>query len=116
MEHREIVRWLCEERAAALEDLWRLADAVRRDSVGDEVHLRGLVEISNPKFHGRREGITLIPRDIKRNSLSGYWQQIQQLVSPGLDRCEIRHLLEHQAHFLRFKPVGDSTSRGQLSH
>ncbi len=30
-----------------MEKLWRLADDVRRDNVGDEVHLRGLIEISN---------------------------------------------------------------------
>lgn len=30
-----------------LEGLWAEADTVRRESVGDEVHLRGLVEISN---------------------------------------------------------------------
>lgn len=47
MDRSEITRWLREEDPQALERLWALADAVRRQNVGDEVHLRGLVEISN---------------------------------------------------------------------
>ncbi len=43
----EILRWLRESDESALEALWRRADAVRREHVGDAVHLRGLVEISN---------------------------------------------------------------------
>jgi biotin synthase len=47
MERPEIVAWLREEAPAQLEELWARADDVRRANVGDEVHLRGLVEISN---------------------------------------------------------------------
>jgi len=43
----EILGWLQEENEARLEDLWRQADTVRRRSVGDAVHLRGLIEVSN---------------------------------------------------------------------
>lgn len=43
----EILRWLHENDPAQLEELWRRADDVRRAHVGDDVHLRGLVEISN---------------------------------------------------------------------
>jgi len=43
----EILSWLREEDPNRLEELWRQADEVRRAHVGDEVHLRGLVEISN---------------------------------------------------------------------
>jgi biotin synthase len=43
----DIESWLREEDAARLEALWRAADEVRRKNVGDEVHLRGLIEISN---------------------------------------------------------------------
>lgn len=43
----EIERWLREEDESRLETLWRAADETRRVHVGDEVHLRGLVEISN---------------------------------------------------------------------
>ena len=47
----EILRWLLETDADRLEELWGAADEVRRATVGDEVHLRGLIEISN---HCRR--------------------------------------------------------------
>lgn len=42
-----ILDWLREERPARLEMLWEWADRVRRENVGDAVHLRGLIEISN---------------------------------------------------------------------
>ncbi|MFO7973845.1 MAG: [FeFe] hydrogenase H-cluster radical SAM maturase HydE [Candidatus Hydrogenedentota bacterium] len=42
-----ILDWLREEDPARLEELWTRADAVRKEHVGDEVHLRGLLEISN---------------------------------------------------------------------
>jgi len=47
MERSEILQWLKEEDEDRLQELWRQADAVRRENVGDEVHLRGLIEISN---------------------------------------------------------------------
>ena len=47
MDRDEILRWLQEEGAQRLNELWRRADTVRRENVGDEVHLRGLIEISN---------------------------------------------------------------------
>lgn len=47
MTNAEILRWLVETDPARLEGLWQRADAVRRKHVGDAVHLRGLVEISN---------------------------------------------------------------------
>jgi biotin synthase len=47
MEHHEILNWLREPVERQLEPLWQQADAVRRDCVGDAVHLRGLIEISN---------------------------------------------------------------------
>lgn len=45
--HSDILAWLRENDSAKLEELWREADRVRRECVGDEVHLRGLVEFSN---------------------------------------------------------------------
>lgn len=42
-----IKAWLQETDTRALEKLWQRADRVRRDHVGDAVHLRGLIEISN---------------------------------------------------------------------
>ena len=43
----EILSWLREEGPDRLEELWSEADSVRRTHVGNEVHLRGLIEISN---------------------------------------------------------------------
>jgi biotin synthase len=45
--HQEILGWLKETRPDALEQLYAQADQVRRENVGDAVHLRGLIEISN---------------------------------------------------------------------
>jgi biotin synthase len=47
LDHDTIVGWLRERDPAALERLWMRADAVRKAHVGDAVHLRGLIEISN---------------------------------------------------------------------
>jgi biotin synthase len=43
----EILGWLRETNPERLAELWRRADGTRRQHVGDAVHLRGLVEISN---------------------------------------------------------------------
>lgn len=43
----DIEAWLREDDPARLAELWRVADETRREHVGDEVHVRGLVEISN---------------------------------------------------------------------
>ncbi len=45
--HDELVGWLREDHPVALDQLFARADAVRRDNVGDDVHLRGLIEISS---------------------------------------------------------------------
>lgn len=63
----EILRWVREEDPAILELLWVEADAVRRKTVGDAVHLRGLIEISNScvrqcKYCGIRAGNTTVER------------------------------------------------------
>jgi len=47
LDNAAMERWLREEDEKRLEALWQAADAARREHVGDEVHLRGLVEISN---------------------------------------------------------------------
>ena len=47
IERAEILAWLRETDPSRLSRLYRRADAVRREHVGDEVHLRGLVELSN---------------------------------------------------------------------
>ena len=43
----EIERWLREADEQRLERLWAAADRVRAERVGEAVHLRGLVEVSN---------------------------------------------------------------------
>ena len=47
MQRSEILNWLRETDPTRLDDLWRLADQTRQKFVGGEVHLRGLVELSN---------------------------------------------------------------------
>lgn len=47
MELAEIVRWLRETAPGRLAELWQMADQTRQLSVGGEVHLRGLIELSN---------------------------------------------------------------------
>jgi biotin synthase len=43
----EVLAWLKEEEEWKLSFLWEEADRVRRERVGDEVHLRGLIEMSS---------------------------------------------------------------------
>lgn len=47
MTRDEIIVWLEEDNPRKLEELYAEADAVRLAAVGDEVHIRALVEISN---------------------------------------------------------------------
>ena len=47
MQRSEILIWLWETNPARLADLWQQADQTRQRYVGGEVHLRGLVELSN---------------------------------------------------------------------
>lgn len=47
LSHNDILTWLLEQRETRLEALWAMADGVRAARVGDVVHLRGLLEISN---------------------------------------------------------------------
>jgi biotin synthase len=45
--HTEILGWLRETDPSRLEELYARADKVRHEHVGDDVHLRGLIEISS---------------------------------------------------------------------
>jgi biotin synthase len=47
MNQDTILQWLLETDESRLAGLWSEADAVRRTRVGDAVHLRGLIEVSN---------------------------------------------------------------------
>ena len=62
-----ILAWLRENDPARLDRLWAAADETRRRHVGDEVHLRGLIEISNHcvracGYCGLRAGNRLVER------------------------------------------------------
>ncbi len=43
----DVLAWLKEEEEWKLDFLWQEADRVRRERVGDEVHMRGLIELSS---------------------------------------------------------------------
>src|SRR4051794_6389045 len=43
----EILNWLREEEPTRVQQLYERANHVRREHVGDAVHMRGLIEISN---------------------------------------------------------------------
>jgi biotin synthase len=65
--HSEILGWLMEEDRNRLDLLWSAADETRRCNVGNEVHLRGLIEISNIcsrqcAYCGLRAGNKSLPR------------------------------------------------------
>lgn len=67
VDHSTIIRWLRETDTGRLARLWRSADAVRAEHVGDAVHLRALVEISNHcvrqcHYCGLRAGHDRLPR------------------------------------------------------
>ncbi|MBN2690144.1 MAG: [FeFe] hydrogenase H-cluster radical SAM maturase HydE [Gammaproteobacteria bacterium] len=47
MRIEEIEFWLREQNAQKLAELYKNADLIRKENVGDAVHLRGLIEISN---------------------------------------------------------------------
>lgn len=47
MNRQEIISWFKQTEPTELEKLWNLADNVRKENVGQAVHLRGLVEFSN---------------------------------------------------------------------
>ncbi|TET36919.1 MAG: [FeFe] hydrogenase H-cluster radical SAM maturase HydE [Planctomycetota bacterium] len=67
-----IVELLREEDEAKLEELWTLADEIRLKHVGDEVHLRGLIEFSNECVRGCTYcGIRSGNRNITRYRMTG---------------------------------------------
>ncbi|MBN2081052.1 [FeFe] hydrogenase H-cluster radical SAM maturase HydE [bacterium] len=86
MTRDEILRWLTETDVARLEELWTLADAARKQHVGDAVHLRGLIEISN---HCARQcgycGIRAPHTGVKRYRLSAdeIWGCVERAVEYG---------------------------------
>jgi len=71
MDFAEITAWLRQSEPARLAELWRAADDARQRHVGGEVHLRGLIELSN---HCVRLcgycGLRAPHRDLKRYRMS----------------------------------------------
>jgi len=71
MKRQDILAWLRETDEKRLDELWRQADETRRKHVGDAVHLRGLIEISN---HCVRQcgycGLRAGHKDLERYRLS----------------------------------------------
>src|SRR5512142_2359375 len=71
LDRSAILGWLTETDERRLEELWIAADRTRREHVGDEVHLRGLIEISN---HCLRQchycGLRAGNRDVTRYRMS----------------------------------------------
>ncbi len=67
----QILAWLRTPDRSAVAGLWEYADRLRRERVGDEVHLRGLVEIGN---HCSRQctycGLRAENRDVTRYRMS----------------------------------------------
>ncbi|MBN2374891.1 MAG: [FeFe] hydrogenase H-cluster radical SAM maturase HydE [Sedimentisphaerales bacterium] len=47
MNTQQIIKWLKEQDSHKLDQLWQQADRSRYEHVGNQVHLRGLIEISN---------------------------------------------------------------------
>jgi biotin synthase len=47
LDRAAILCWLLEDDPARLDILWKAADNIRKKYVGNDVHLRGLIEISN---------------------------------------------------------------------
>lgn len=67
----ELEHWLREEDLDRLASLYRHANALRARVVGNEVHLRGLLEISNHcRRHCRYCGINATRRELRRYRMS----------------------------------------------
>jgi biotin synthase len=63
----DLLEWLRESRSSRLAELYQWANEVRRERVGDAVHLRGLIEISSHcvrqcMYCGLRQGNLALPR------------------------------------------------------
>jgi hypothetical protein len=59
-----------------------------------------------PKFLMVLDGMVLIYKEIVKNLLSAYWQQVQQFIGLGLQRRRRRHLLKRGRGRIGFQAVG----------
>jgi len=110
MDRSEILHWLREQDESRLEELWKRADETRAARVGDEVHLRGLIEISNFCVrHCRYCGINACSQGVTRYRMTrgeilecareaarlGYGSVVMQAgEDPGLTKEFISELVE----------------------
>jgi len=84
IDRSEILNWLRENDETRLAVLWRWADRVRRENVGDDVHLRGLIEISNYcARHCAYCGISLHSRELARYRMAA--EEILDCVRQAVD-------------------------------
>ncbi len=85
MNHDEILSWLLETDPPSLAELYTHADRTRREAVGDEVHLRALVELSS---YCRRDcsycGIRASNRQQERYRLTA--DEILTALHPAVER------------------------------
>jgi biotin synthase len=79
-----VLGWLRERDAGRLETLWSLADRTRRRHVGDEIHLRGLLEISN---HCRRSCLYCGLR-AANTAVQRYRMDAQTIIAGARDAAE----------------------------
>jgi biotin synthase len=71
LDQQDIHAWFLEDDPARLDMLWQMADDTRRQCVGDEIWLRGLVEISNRCVRGCAYcGISTRSTNLKRYRLT----------------------------------------------
>lgn len=77
----ELIELLQEQDDAVVKDLFRRADETRRVCVGDEVHLRGLIEFSN---YCRRDCIYCGLRKSNRN-LQRYRMDISEILETAVE-------------------------------
>lgn len=80
----EIERWLREDAPAKLEELWRVADETRREHVGDVVHVRGLIEVSN---HCVRS-CTYCGLRVENAQLPRYRMRREEILNCAREACE----------------------------
>lgn len=128
MDRQEILHWLRCEDPQELQTLWDRADRIRREHVGDAVHLRGLAEISsfcarNCHYCGLRAANTTIRR--YRMTAEDILQCADQAVQLGYgtlvlqsgedDRIEADWLAEILRRIKATTPLAVTLSLGERS-
>jgi biotin synthase len=79
-----ILRWLQETDEKKLQELWSMADETRKKYVGNEVHLRGLIELSN--YCVRK--CAYCGLNVERGELSRYRMERQEILDCAAEATE----------------------------